>query len=97
MRPPADSDHDAASAGSIWLGLAGLLVVQPSGSTLYPRNVLLVMLNGFIGAPAVIGVSSSTAVKTSLLRAVPGDENEHALSEMIPASTAALAIRRRGL
>ena len=44
-------------------------------------------LNGFSGAPAVIGVFSETVVKVALLAAPPPDD-EHAASVAAPASTA---------
>jgi hypothetical protein len=56
------------------------------------------MLNGFIGAPAVIGVFSSMVVKVALLFVllVPLDD-EHALSVAAPASSATGTARYRNL
>jgi hypothetical protein len=56
----------------------------------------LVVLNGFIGAPAVIGVFSSMVVNVALLLPDPLDD-EHALSVAAPASSATGTARYRNL
>ncbi|HEX3921770.1 MAG TPA: hypothetical protein VHY31_05770 [Streptosporangiaceae bacterium] len=55
------------------------------------------VLNGFIGAPAVIGVPSSMVVNVALLLLPDPLDDEHALSVAAPASNAAGTARYRNL